>query len=116
PIQPPVPPPPAAVPERTATASDEARQDPEDDAPEAKPPPKSQRAFVTITTNVPARVYIDGNRVSRTTPLSRYPIQAGTRTIRLVSVATGEAQDMELRFTRGQHRKVMVDSFRAPRR
>ncbi|MCP3142165.1 serine/threonine-protein kinase [Pyxidicoccus xibeiensis] len=108
--------PPAAVPERSAAASEAPRDVPEDDLPEAKVPPKSQRAYVTITTNVPARVYIDGTRVNRRTPLSRYPIQSGTRIIRLVSVATGEPHEVELRFTRGQHRKVLVDSFKVPRR
>ena len=65
-----------------------------------------------ITTNVPARVYIDGERVNRRTPLSRFPIKAGTRLIRLVSTTTGETQESELRFTRGQHRKLVVDSFK----
>lgn len=115
----PVPQPPAPpVPARTEPARQAAAQDApeEEDVPEARPPPKSQRAYVTITTNVPARVYIDGERVNRRTPLSRFPIKAGTRLIRLVSISTGEPQEMELRFTRGQHRKLVVDSFSAPRR
>jgi eukaryotic-like serine/threonine-protein kinase len=61
-------------------------------------------------------VYIDGERVSRQAPLSRFPIKAGTRLIRLVSIATGEAQDSELRFARGQHRKLVVNFVNTPRR
>ncbi|MBZ4422094.1 serine/threonine-protein kinase [Myxococcus sp. RHSTA-1-4] len=115
PATPPVEPPPAPEPGPPAHAADAAPE--EEDAPEMKAPPKSQRAYVTITTNVPARVYIDGERVNRRTPLTRFPIKAGTRLIRLVSVTTGEPQEMELRFTRGQHRKVVVDSFSSvPRR
>jgi hypothetical protein len=92
--------------------------EPEDgaDVPEAKLPPKSQRAYITITSNVPARVYIDGTRVGRSTPLSRVPIRAGTRHITLVSVATGERKELDLRFTKGQHRKLVEDSFKDPRR
>jgi serine/threonine protein kinase len=86
------------------------------DVPEAKPPPKSQRAYITIISNVTARVYIDGARVGRNTPLSRYPIRAGTRHITLVSVATGERKELDLRFTKGQHRKLVEDSFKDPRR
>lgn len=112
PAPPPVRPPPAPEPERTADVAPE-----EEDVPEVKVPPKSQRAYVTITTNVPARVYIDGERVERRTPLTRFPIKAGVRHIRLVSVPTGEPQELELRFARGQHRKVVVNSFSsAPRR
>ncbi|MFP2910730.1 serine/threonine protein kinase, partial [Pyxidicoccus sp. 3LFB2] len=115
PYRPPPPPEPARTePSRQAAAQDAPRE--EDDAPEVRVPPKSQRAYITITTNVPARVYIDGERVNRRTPLSRFPIKAGTRLIRLVSTTTGETQESELRFTRGQHRKLVVDSFSAPRR
>jgi hypothetical protein len=117
PAPPPVRPPPAPEPERMADAAAPAPAPEEEDVPEVKVPPKSQRAYVTITTNVPARVYIDGARVERRTPLTRFPIKAGVRHIRLVSVATGEPQEVELRFARGQHRKVVVNSFSsAPRR
>ncbi|WP_426752144.1 serine/threonine-protein kinase [Myxococcus sp. Y35] len=111
-VPPPAPraaPPPAAAPAPPA-------QDEEAAAPEPKPPPKSQRAYVTITTNVPATVYIDGARLNRRTPLNRYPVRAGTRHIKLVSVATGEPKELDLRLRRGQHQKVLVDSFTSPRR
>ncbi|QSQ26257.1 serine/threonine protein kinase [Pyxidicoccus parkwayensis] len=119
PIPQPSPPPPEPVkptePAQHATA--QARPPAEDeDASEVKLPPKSQRAYLTISTNSPARVYIDGERVSRQAPLSRFPIKAGTRLIRLVSIATGEAQDSELRFARGQHRKLVVNFVNTPRR
>ncbi|ATB48029.1 serine/threonine-protein kinase [Corallococcus macrosporus] len=100
------PPPPAPAP----------REDAEDAAVEPKVPPKSQRAYVTITTNVPATVYVDGARLNRRTPLNRYPVRMGTRRIKLVSVATGEPKELDLRLRRGQHLKVLVDSFTLPRR
>jgi len=116
--QPARPTPPRTEPSRTEPARQAGAQDaPQEEAgaPEPRPPPKAQRAYVTISTNVPARVYIDGGRVDRRTPLARYPIKAGTRLIRLVSVATGEPQEMTLRFAPGQHRKLVV-SFSPPRR
>ncbi|NPC85625.1 PEGA domain-containing protein, partial [Pyxidicoccus fallax] len=106
---------PPPEPARTASAPEAAPV--EEDVPEVKAPPKSQRAYVTITTNVPARVYIDGAKVGRSTPLTRFPIKAGRRHIRLVSLTTGEPQEMDMRFNRGQHHKLVVNSFRsAPRR
>ncbi|GHG96137.1 serine/threonine-protein kinase [Comamonas sp. JC664] len=110
----PILPPPAARPPAPAAPAPRAQE--EDAAPEPKLPPKSQRAFVTISTNVPAHVYIDGARVSRRTPLTRYPIKAGTRHIKLVSVATGEPKELDLRLKRGQHQKVLVDTFTPQRR
>jgi len=110
--------PPLTEPSRTEPARQAGAQDApqvEDGAPEPRPPPNAQRAYVTIITNEPARVYIDGGQVNQRTPLTRYPIQAGTRLIRLVSVATGEPQEMTLRFAQGQHRKLVV-SFSPPRR
>ncbi|NVJ08123.1 serine/threonine protein kinase [Myxococcus sp. AM001] len=109
--------PPASVAARPPPAPEAASKGDEGDAPlEPRPPPKSQRAYVTITTNVPAAVYIDGARLSRRTPLNRYPIKMGTRRIKLVSVATGEPKELDLRIRRGQHLKVLVDSFTSPRR
>jgi serine/threonine protein kinase len=110
----PIRPPPQPV--QAAAPVDEKPKDADADVPEAKLPPKSQRAFVTIISNVPARVYIDGARVGGSTPLSRFPIRAGKRHITLVSVATGERKELDLRFAKGQHRKVVEDSFKAPRR
>ncbi|MFP2956592.1 hypothetical protein ACLEPN_01860 [Myxococcus sp. 1LA] len=65
---------------------------------------------------MPATIYVDGARLNRRTPLNRYPVKTGTRHIKLVSVATGEPKELDLRLKRGQHLKVMVDSFTAPRR
>ncbi|WP_205519719.1 serine/threonine-protein kinase [Pyxidicoccus caerfyrddinensis] len=114
--RPPPPPEPVKTEEPVRQAAQDTAPAEEEDVSEAKLPPKSQRAYVTISANGPARVYIDGERVGRTTPLSRFPIKAGTRLIRLVSIATGEAQDSELRFTRGQHRKLVVNFVNSPRR
>ncbi len=111
----PIVPPPAAQPAPTPTPAPRVQEEVEEPS-EPRAPPKSQRAYVTITTNVPAIVYIDGARLSRRTPLNRYPLKAGTRRIKLVSVATGEPKELDLRLKRGQHQKVLVDSFLSPRR
>lgn len=110
--------PPTPVPARPPPPAPEAasRGGEEDSVSEPIPPPKSQRAYVTITSNVPATVYVDGTPLNRRTPLNRYPIRVGTRHIKLVSVATGEPKELDLRFKRGQHLKVLVDSFTSPRR
>lgn len=116
PIQPPTTNSAPTEPVRHAVAEEAAPAAEDEDLPEAKLPPKSQRAYLTISSNAPARVYIDGERVGRQAPLSRLPIKAGTRLIRLVSITTGEAQDSELRFARGQHRKLVVNFVNTPRR
>ncbi|NBD11242.1 protein kinase [Corallococcus sp. c25j21] len=84
-----------------------------EDAAESAVPPKNQRAFLTLRTNLPARVYIDGARVRRTTPLVNFPIRVGTRDIRVVALSTGEQKDFQLRFSRGQHQKL-DEQFQPP--
>ncbi|MBJ6765594.1 serine/threonine protein kinase [Myxococcaceae bacterium JPH2] len=76
---------------------------------------RAQRGYLSLHTNVPATVYIDGIRLNRRTPLVRYPVKVGSRHIRVVANGTGEDKSFDLRFTRGQHQKL-EEHFQSPRR
>ncbi|RKH63391.1 hypothetical protein D7W81_20545 [Corallococcus aberystwythensis] len=110
-LKPITPPPPAPPP--TPGARDVEDEDAEEDTAEPGVPPKTQRAFLTLRTNLPAHVYIDGARVRRQTPLVNFPVRVGTRDIRVVAVSTGEQKDFQLRFSRGQHQKL-DEQFQPP--
>ncbi|WP_193429635.1 serine/threonine protein kinase [Corallococcus soli] len=110
-LRPIAPPPPA--PPRAAASQDLEDQEDDGDGAEPAVPTKAQRAFLTLRTNLPARVYIDGARVARTTPLVNYPVRIGTRDIRVVALSTGERKDFQLRFSRGQHQKL-EEQFQPP--
>ncbi|NOK17454.1 serine/threonine-protein kinase [Corallococcus carmarthensis] len=110
-LKPITPPPPAPPP--TPGARDVEDEDAEEDGAEPGVPPKNQRAFLTLRTNLPANVFIDGARVRRATPLVGYPIRVGTRDIRVVAISTGEQKDFQLRFSRGQHQKL-DEQFQPP--
>jgi serine/threonine-protein kinase len=69
-------------------------------------------AFLTLRANVPARVFIDGERVNRRLPLVRFPVKPGTRTIEVEATGTSERRQFSLRFNKGQHR-VMEETFTA---
>jgi serine/threonine-protein kinase len=80
------------------------------DAPSVSVPRDS--AFLTLRANVPARVFIDGERVNRRLPLQRYPIKPGTRTIEVEALGSAERRQFSMRFNKGQHR-VMEENFTA---
>jgi serine/threonine protein kinase len=81
-----------------------------------EPRPDANSAFLTLRTNLPARVIIDGNVLGKRTPLTKYPIKAGNRHIVLEAIGTKERVEFELRFERGKHQTLeqMFDS--TPRR
>lgn len=110
-LKPIAPPPPAPPP--TPGARDIEDGDAEEETAEPGLPPRNQRAFLTLRTNLPATVYIDGAKVRRTTPLVNHPVRVGTRDIRVVAIATGEQKDFQLRFSRGQHQKL-DEQFQPP--
>ncbi|MBN8225903.1 protein kinase [Corallococcus macrosporus] len=105
--------PPRPAPPPDPTARDVEDEDAEEDSPEPGVPPKNQRAFLTLRTNLPANVFIDGAKVRRATPLVNYPVRVGTREIRVVAISTGEQKDFQLRFSRGQHQKL-DEQFQPP--
>ncbi|MBN9685461.1 MULTISPECIES: serine/threonine protein kinase [unclassified Corallococcus] len=110
-LKPIAPPPPAPPP--NPGARDIEDEDADEDAAEPGVPPKNQRAFLTLRTNLPANVFIDGAKVRRATPLLNYPVRVGTRDIRVVAISTGEQKDFQLRFSRGQHQKL-EEQFQPP--
>lgn len=79
---------------------------------EAPPTAARDSAFLTLRANVPARVFIDGQRVNRRMPLVRYPVKPGTRVIAVESLASAERRQFSMRFNKGQHR-VMEETFTA---
>ncbi|RKH84723.1 serine/threonine protein kinase [Corallococcus sp. AB045] len=110
-LKPITPPPPAPPP--NPGARDIEDEDAEEETAEPGVPPKNQRAFLTLRTNLPANVFIDGAKVRRATPLVNYPVRMGTRDIRVVAISTGEQKDFQLRFSRGQHQKL-DEQFQPP--
>lgn len=108
----PITPPPPAPPPNPGARDIEDEEAGEDTA-EPAVPPKNQRAFLTLRTNLPANVFIDGAKVRRATPLLNFPVRVGTRDIRVVAISTGEQKDFQLRFSRGQHQKL-DEQFQPP--
>jgi hypothetical protein len=112
----PVPPrPPHASPSNSSPGASGrlAAVDPDDYTYDA-PPGKRDAAFLTILSDVPASVTIDGMKVRKRTPLFRYPVQPGTRKIVLESLSTRERHAFELSFEKGKLRRV-EERFRKPR-
>ncbi|MCE9671132.1 serine/threonine protein kinase [Myxococcus stipitatus] len=106
------PPTPAQSRAQAEARAEEAAGGEEEPLSASRPPPKNQRGFLTVEANVPARVYIDGALVARSTPLTRFPVRVGVRSIMLVAISTGERQQLELRIEKGKLRQVNVPSFR----
>jgi serine/threonine protein kinase len=69
-------------------------------------PPRRGGGFLSVASDVPALVYIDGRRVRQPAPLKRYPVQVGVRRISVVAADTRQRRDVTLRFNRGQVRKL----------
>jgi eukaryotic-like serine/threonine-protein kinase len=108
PVKPALPPEPPKVP---SSAVPDEREEGAD-----APRPDANSAFLTLRTNVPARVIIDGTAIRKRTPLLKYPVKAGTRSFTLESLVTKERVDFSLRFERGQHRTIDQRFESSPRR
>ncbi|WP_224363073.1 serine/threonine protein kinase [Hyalangium versicolor] len=93
-----------------ASASSEREED--SDAPK----PDANSAYLTLRTNMPARVFIDGVLQRKRTPLVKYPVKAGNHTFMLESVGTKEHVDFNLRLERGKHHVVEQNFESTPRR
>ncbi len=76
----------------------------------------SDSAFLSIRSNMPARVYVDGDLVGRRTPLMKFPVKPGDRTITVEAVATKERAEFSMRFEKGQHRTIDQMFKSVPRR
>lgn len=79
------------------------------------PPPDANSAFITLRTNMPARVLIDGEPIRKRAPLMKYPVKPGNRSIILEAQGSKERVEFSLRFERGQHR-IVDQKFEPPPR
>ncbi|MBN1205041.1 MAG: protein kinase [Myxococcaceae bacterium] len=81
-----------------------------------EPQADANSAFLSIRTNLPARVYVDGALVGRRTPLMKFPVKPGNRLITLEALATKERAEFPMRFEKGQHRPIEHRFESIPRR
>ncbi|MFZ5471895.1 MAG: serine/threonine protein kinase [Myxococcota bacterium] len=65
-------------------------------------PPTKNAGFLSVTSDVPAMVYVDGQRVRKPTPLVRYPVLSGERKIAIVEARTGRRREFSLTLSKGQ--------------
>jgi serine/threonine protein kinase len=79
------------------------------------PKPDANSAFVTLRTNTPARVFIDGVLQRRRAPLTKYPVKAGNRAFVLESLTTKQRVEFNMRFERGKN-QVVEQNFVSPLR
>ncbi|MFL5319911.1 MAG: serine/threonine protein kinase [Myxococcaceae bacterium] len=78
-------------------------------------PPKKQTSsadisFLTVSSNVAAYVYIDGVKLKGKTPIRKYPVAAGSRTIVLEALGTGERRKFTLNFVKGKP-QTLIETF-----
>lgn len=105
PAETPPPPPPA----RQVVAPVPIPRTPEPDAPGPSTPATAQPeaaqtgpAFLTLTSNVRAKVYVNGKAVRGHTPLRQHELEPGTHRIAVVAVSSGERREFTKRFEPGQ--------------
>lgn len=99
------PPPP---PKRDDPPAKIADKNPDDDV--YKAPVMKELGYLTISSNMPAYVYVDGTKLKGKTPIKRYAVQPGSRMIMLESISTGERKKFKLSVAKGQDLKI-VESF-----
>jgi len=66
---------------------------------------RGDEAFLTLTSNAPAHLYVDGVRQPGRTPFERVAVSAGTHKIVVESVVTGERREFSVPFRSGEARK-----------
>ncbi len=82
---------------------------------EAEPEATTGHAFLTITSNVRARVYVNGKALRGYTPLRRKRLEPGTHKIAVVAVRTGERREFTQRFEAGKT-VTLTERFKERRR
>jgi hypothetical protein len=71
---------------------------------------------LSVRSNVPAYVYVDGARVRHHTPLRRYRVRPGRRKIALEAISTGDRREFTVVISRGRSRTIQeLDLKGAPR-
>lgn len=76
-------------------------------------PPRKGAGFLSINSDLPAIVYVDGRRVKKHAPLKRYPIAPGVHKISMATLDGREQREVTVRVTKGQLRKI-DEVFRRP--
>jgi len=92
-------PPPVAAAEPPKVAKPEA-------AIEWDAPPRKGAGYLSINSDVPTVVHIDGRRLKKHAPLKRYPIAPGVHKISLATLDGREQRDVTVRVAKGQLRKI----------
>ncbi|MFY2561878.1 serine/threonine protein kinase [Corallococcus terminator] len=111
PIPRPAPPPKAAAPR-----APEPREEVEETLVTLNKPPAKVRGFLTIETNIPAKVFLDGDLISRSTPVKRYPVRTGSYEVLMIALSTGEVKKAPVRIVKGKTYQVHVVDFSVPPR
>ena len=82
---------------------------------EPEPEAAIEHAYLTLTSNVRARVYLNGKAVRGYTPLRRHRVSPGTHKIAVVAVRTGERREFTHRFEPGKT-VTLTERFKERRR
>ncbi|HME92567.1 MAG TPA: protein kinase [Myxococcaceae bacterium] len=69
-------------------------------------PPRKGAGFLSISSDVPVIVYIDGRRVKKHAPLKRYPVAPGVHKITIATLDGREKREVAVRVGKGQLRKI----------
>ncbi|NTX13937.1 serine/threonine protein kinase [Myxococcus sp. CA056] len=119
PVLPPDPTPiprPAPPPKAAAVRAPEPREEVEEQVVALAKPPVRVRGFLSIETNIPAKVFLDGDLISRSTPVRRYPVRVGSYEVMMIALSTGEMKKMSVRILKGKENQVTVLNFSVPPR
>jgi hypothetical protein len=103
--------PPQPVPQRAPPPAQAVRIEPEPEA-----PAPSESAYLTLTSNLRARVYVNGKPLRGTTPIRRHKLEPGTHRIAVVPLKGGERREFSKRFEAGESVSLTEKFERARRR
>ncbi|NTX56331.1 hypothetical protein HR086_34055 [Myxococcus sp. CA039A] len=107
---------PAPPPKAAAVRAPEPREEVEEQVVALNKPPVRVRGFLSIETNIPAKVFLDGDLISRSTPVRRYPVRVGSYEVMMIALSTGEMKKMSVRILKGKENQVTVLNFSVPPR
>ncbi len=70
-----------------------------------EPRPRAPPGTLSLQTDVPAAVFIDGVDTGRVSPIARYPLAPGEHTVLLVHAASGASRELTVRIASGEDLK-----------
>lgn len=106
----------APPPKAAAPRAPEPREELEETVVSLNKPPAKVRGYLTVESNIPAKVFLDGDLISRTTPVKRYPVRTGSYEVLMIALSTGEVKKTPVRIVKGKTHEVHVLDFRVPPR